>query len=233
MEFHGDPFYLTPPDQVAAVCGGYCSDPFAVLGMHVVDVETGELTKFLSHVPYPLSRVVTVRAFYPFAESVSVRVLDTNEVVPMQRIHPDGFFEAVFWERSEPFPYRLIVTEGTRDGGQGTREFYDPYSFPLLLSDFDLHLIAEGNHFRLWQVLGAHIVELPSPFANHQSPVASVRGVRFAVWAPNALRVSVVGDFNRWDGRVHPMRFRHEAGVWELFLPEEILGGTEGAALQV
>jgi 1,4-alpha-glucan branching enzyme len=235
MEFHGNPFYLTPPDQVAAICGGYCSDPFAVLGMHVVDIGTGdtghgagELAKFLSHVPYPVSRVVTVRAFYPFAESVLVRVLDTNEVVPMQRIHPDGFFEAVFWERSEPFPYRLIVTEGTRDGGQGTREFYDPYSFPLLLSDFDLRLIAEGNHFRLWQVLGAHIVELPSPFANHQSPVASVRGVRFAVWAPNALRVSVVGDFNRWDGRVHPMRFRHEAGVWELFLPEEILGGTEG-----
>lgn len=144
MDFFNDPFYLTPPDQVAAICGGYCSDPFAVLGMHVVEVGTGDMGLGTGE-----RKVITIRAFYPFAESISVRALDTNEVFPMQRIHPDGFFEAVFWERSEPFPYRLIVT-GTWDMGHGTREFYDPYSFPLLLSDFDLHLIAEGNHFRLW-----------------------------------------------------------------------------------
>ncbi|MFA0750370.1 MAG: hypothetical protein SLRJCFUN_000773, partial [Candidatus Fervidibacter sp.] len=219
-----DPIYLTPPEQVAAICGGYCSDPFAVLGMHVVELgawDEGRGTSWEAiapHAPRPASRVVTVRAFYPFAESVVVRALDTGEVVPMQRIHPDGFYEAVFWERSEPFAYRLVVT-GAWDTGHGTREFYDPYAFPLLLSDFDLHLIAEGNHFRLWQLLGAHIVELDAPNGTGEK----VHGVRFAVWAPNALRVSVVGNFNRWDGRVHPMRFRHEAGVWELFLPEEVL----------
>ncbi|MFN4178869.1 MAG: 1,4-alpha-glucan branching protein GlgB [Armatimonadota bacterium] len=229
MTHTDDPIYLTPPEQVAAVCGGYCSDPFAVLGMHIVDFGTGDEGNemiwgiFPSLVPRPAPRVVTVRAFYPFAESVSVRALDSNEVVPMRKIHPDGFFEAVFWERTEPFPYRLIVS-GAWNSGHETREFYDPYAFPLLLSDFDLHLIAEGNHFRLWQVLGAHIVELDAPSGLE----GKVRGVRFAVWAPNALRVSVVGDFNCWDGRVHPMRFRHEAGVWELFLPEEVLGRTEG-----
>ncbi len=218
-----DPLYTAPPDLVAAVCGGYCGNPFAVLGMHRVSVETGDQEQGTGTRP-----AIAVRAFFPFAETVSVHALDTHELVPMQRIHPDGFFEVVFWERSEPFPYRLIVTEGTRDGGRGTREFYDPYSFPLLLSDFDLHLIAEGNHFRLWQVFGAHIVELEAPNGAGEK----VRGVRFAVWAPNALRVSVVGDFNRWDGRVHPMRFRHEAGVWELFLPEEVLG-TEDLGLGV
>ncbi|MCS7266054.1 MAG: hypothetical protein NZ805_14630, partial [Armatimonadetes bacterium] len=224
-----DPIYLTPPEQIAAICGGYCGDPFAVLGMHVVEVGAGDWGLGTGE-----RKVVTVRAFYPFADSMAVRVLDKDEVVPMQRIHPDGFFEVVFWRRSEPFLYRLIVS-GTWDKGHGTREFYDPYAFPLLLSDFDLHLIAEGNHFRLWKVLGAHIVEVAPnfPAPDPQSPVPVVRGVRFAVWAPNALRVSVVGDFNRWDGRVHPMRFRHEAGVWELFLPQEVLGTSdEGKGLR-
>ncbi len=205
-----DPLFTAPPDLVAAVCGGYCADPFAVLGMHRVDVQYGSAET---------TNAISVRVFAPFAESVAVRALDTDEVIPLQRIHPEGFFEAIVWHRTEPFPYRVLMT-----ANGATKEFYDPYAFPLLLSDFDLHLIAEGNHFRLWQVLGAHIVELPAPLGVSEM----VRGVRFAVWAPNAQRVSVVGDFNRWDGRVHPMRFRHEAGVWELFLPEQVLGGTEG-----
>ncbi len=205
-----DPLFTAPPDLVAAVCGSYCADPFAVLGMHRVDVQYGSAET---------TNAISVRVFAPFAESVAVRALDTDEVIPLQRIHPEGFFEAIVWHRTEPFPYRVLMT-----ANGATKEFYDPYAFPLLLSDFDLHLIAEGNHFRLWQVLGAHIVELPAPLGVSEM----VRGVRFAVWAPNAQRVSVVGDFNRWDGRVHPMRFRHEAGVWELFLPEQVLGGTEG-----
>ncbi|MFA0754063.1 MAG: hypothetical protein IMHGJWDQ_001989 [Candidatus Fervidibacter sp.] len=200
-----DPLFTAPPELVAAVCGGYCHDPFSVLGMHKVSIDQ--------------RLIVSVRTFYPFAREMAVRVLDSGEVVPMQRIHSDGFFEALFWKRTEPFPYRLILTE---DNGT-VREFFDPYAFPLLLSDFDLYLIAQGDHRQLWKALGGHILELEAP----NSAGEKVRGVRFAVWAPNALRVSVVGDFNRWDGRVHPMRFRHEAGIWELFLPEALLGGAE------
>lgn len=209
MNGRNDPLYTAPPEKVAAICGGYCSDPFSVLGMHITDIGGNP--------------VVSVRAFLPHARKVFVRALDNGDLIPMQLIHPEGFFEAIFWERREVFPYR-IVTEGWGLTGNETLEFYDPYAFPLLLSDFDLHLIAEGNHFRLWQVLGARIVEMDAPNGAGEK----VRGVKFAVWAPNALRVSVVGDFNRWDGRVHPMRFRHEAGVWELFLPEEVTGKVEG-----
>ncbi len=209
MVTNGDPLFTAPPELVAAVCGGYCHDPFSVLGMHPTVIEAGHWGTTTEQT------VVTVRAFFPFAESMAVRALDSGEVYPMQRIHPDGFFEVIVWHRSEPFPYRLLLTTCGE-----TKEFYDPYAFPLLLSDFDLHLIAEGNHFRLWKALGAQVVQLPAPMGWDET----VRGIRFAVWAPNALRVSVVGDFNRWDGRIHPMRFRHEAGVWELFLPEQLLG---------
>ncbi|HUG60388.1 MAG TPA: 1,4-alpha-glucan branching protein GlgB, partial [Methylomirabilota bacterium] len=87
-------------------------------------------------------------------------------------------------------------------------ESEDPYAFPLLLGDVDIHLLAEGQHRRMADALGAVATE-----------VSGVAGVRFAVWAPNAQRVSVIGDFNGWDGRRHPMRLRREAGVWEIFLP--------------
>ncbi|MGC4115954.1 MAG: 1,4-alpha-glucan branching protein GlgB [Myxococcales bacterium] len=84
----------------------------------------------------------------------------------------------------------------------------DPYSFPGLLTDFDLHLLREGSHYRIWEKLGAHLVE-----------IRKAKGVHFAVWAPNAQRVSVVGDFNGWDGRRHPMRKHEGNGIWELFVP--------------
>ena len=90
-----------------------------------------------------------------------------------------------------------------------TSEIADPYAFPPVLSEFDLHLIGEGTHYRLYDTLGAHVREIDG-----------LRGVQFAVWAPNAERVSVVGDFNAWDGRVHPMRSRGGSGIWELFLPD-------------
>jgi len=95
----------------------------------------------------------------------------------------------------------------------GVFETEDPYSFGLLLGDLDLHLFAEGRHRDLGRVFGAQLRE-----------VDGVAGVLFSVWAPNARRVSVVGDFNGWDGRRHPMRLRHEAGVWELFVPRLATG---------
>ncbi len=88
------------------------------------------------------------------------------------------------------------------------QETEDPYSFGLLLGDVDLHLFNEGRHFQLAHCLGAQAMTIDG-----------IAGVRFAVWAPNARRVAVVGDFNSWDRRRHPMRVRHDAGIWELFVP--------------
>jgi 1,4-alpha-glucan branching enzyme len=123
----------------------------------------------------------------------------------MARLHPAGLFEAVFPDRREPFPYRLRWA----DAGRAEYEAEDPYRFPSTLSGYDLHLLGEGSHYRIYEKLGAHCAFL-----------AGVAGVTFAVWAPNARRVSLVGDFNGWDGRRHPMRLHPGNGIWELFLPE-------------
>src|SRR5208282_3611577 len=106
--------------------------------------------------------------------------------------------------------YRWRVQEP----GKAAFESYDTYAFPPSLSDFDLYLMGEGTHYQKYEKMGAHLVTFEG-----------VAGVQFAVWAPNALRVSVVGDFNQWDGRTHPMRNRGPSGVWELFVP----GLQEGA----
>jgi len=167
------------------------SDPFHVLGAHPLTMDG--------------QPAVAIRAFLPQAEGVWViRDLKTPQVIPMARVHPDGFFEAVFPGKSRIFSYRLRA----RDTAGHEWEFGDPYRFPPILSDFDLHLLAEGTHFKSFEKLGAHLME-----------VGGVRGVAFAVWAPNAGRVSVVGDFNHWDGRRHPMRARGASGIWELFVP--------------
>src|SRR5205807_2649369 len=121
----------------------------------------------------------------------------------MWRIHPAGLFEAVL-PRAKDFGYRLHVT----DPAGNVVELWDPYSYGPLLTEFDLYLIAEGTHYRTYEKLGAHIRE-----------VGGVRGVHFAVWAPNARVVSVVGNFNNWDGRVYPMRRHPTQGIWEFFLP--------------
>jgi len=123
----------------------------------------------------------------------------------MDRVHPLGLYELVFPGRERMFDYRvrLLLPDGSRE------ERHDPYAFPLVLTDFDLHLLAEGTHLEAYRRLGAHPIE-----------VAGVRGVHFALWAPNAVRASVVGDFNGWDGRRHMMRSRGHSGIWEIFIPE-------------
>jgi 1,4-alpha-glucan branching enzyme len=128
---------------------------------------------------------------------------------PMERIHPEGVFEAVFAGETEFFPYQLAVT--LPDGRKYVAD--DPYRFSPVLSDSDLRLLHEAEHTseslqRLYATFGAHQIE-------HEG----IRGIRFVVWAPNAARVSVVGDFNGWDGRIHPLRARGESGLWELFIP--------------
>ena len=127
----------------------------------------------------------------------------------MERIHPEGVFEAVFAGETEFFPYLLVVT--LPDGRNYVTQ--DPYRFPPVLTDTDLRLLHEAEHTaenlqRLYATLGAHPLE-------HEG----IRGIRFVVWAPNAARVSVIGDFNRWDGRLHSMRAGDESGLWEIFIP--------------
>jgi 1,4-alpha-glucan branching enzyme len=147
---------------------------------------------------------LVVRTFDPGAEQVHlVRTDRDEEVGALTRIHRDGLFEGRFDHVGDPFPYRLRITNGGLE-----RIIDDPYRFPPILGEMDVYLIAEGKHLRLDEKLGARPMVMEG-----------VNGVGFAVWAPNATRVSVVGDFNDWDGRRHPMRRRAECGVWEIFLP--------------
>jgi len=166
------------------------ADPFSVLGMH--------------RTPDGL----VVRAFLPYASSVSVVKSSKDAVVAeLQRVDASGFFSGSVPGRKR-FPYRLRVS-----AGDDTFEVEDPYRFGPLLGAIDTYLFAEGTHRRLHDKLGAH-----------PTTIDGVAGVAFAVWAPNARRVAVVGEFNEWDGRRHPMRFRVESGVWEIFLPHVAIG---------
>jgi len=167
--------------DIAALAGGYHPDPFAVLGPH------GSAAGW------------EVRAFVPGAQRVDL--LLGGESIAMERLHDGG----VFLARPEraPHDYRLRVV--LRDGDTVERD--DPYRYPLLLSEFDLHLFAEGTNYESYRMLGAHPLEIEGQY-----------GVRFAVWAPNAEAVFVCGSFNGWSECAHPMR-RRDGGVWELFVP--------------
>jgi len=152
---------------------------------------------------------LVVRAFLPGAGSVQAVSTDGESLGELEPVHGDGLFAGSV-SAPERGPYRLRVTW---KGGE-TAEVEDPYRFPSLMGETDLYLFGEGNHLRLYEKLGAHLSE-----------VEGVAGTVFAVWAPNARRVSVVGDFNFWDGRRHAMR-KHPGGVWEIFVP----GVAEGTA---
>ena len=165
-------------------------DPFSLLG------------------PHPASREgtagVVVRAFVPEASRVEV-LRHGKDSQRMTRIHDEGLYEVTIADARLPLVYRLAVTDG-----QGHKtERHDPYAFSQLITDFDLHLFSEGRLYRAYNLLGAHCLSLDG-----------IAGVRFIVWAPNAKRVSVVGDFNNWDGRRHQMRNRGVSGLWELFIPD-------------
>jgi len=147
---------------------------------------------------------LVVRAFLPGALTVAVIESASGAVAAAaERVHEAGLFVATLSLRREPFAYRLRA-----DWGGQPHEFEDIYHFPPVLGDLDMHLLAEGSHLASYHKLGAH------PIVHD-----GVSGVAFTVWAPNALRVSIVGDFNGWDGRRMPMRKRHGGGFWELFVP--------------
>jgi 1,4-alpha-glucan branching enzyme len=174
--------------QIDALLSGRHADPFALLG------------------PHPTSHGWLVRFFRPGAADASVLLEGASEPIAARRLRPEGFFEAAFPDsqqgRPAPSSYRIRY----RTGHGETVETFDTYAFPFLLSEFDLHLMGEGRHYDTYEKLGAHLKKLEG-----------VPGVHFAVWAPSARRVSLVGDFNRWDGRVDPMRARGSSGIWELF----------------
>ena len=193
-----------------ALAHGRLNDPFAVLGPHhhaaLADGTAG------------LSGAVTVRTYVPGA--LGVELLVEGQPARVLSSHAlDGLFTGnVDLPGTLPLArrYRLRTRWPGPDHTEVAQESADPYAFGLLLGDLDLHLIAEGRHRELGRCLGAQAMQ-----------VDGIEGVRFAVWAPNAMRVSVVGDFNGWDGRRHVMRLRHRAGVWELFIPQN-LGAQPG-----
>jgi 1,4-alpha-glucan branching enzyme len=156
--------------------------------------------------PHRVPGGIVVRAIQPAASRVELRTRPEGAVHEMRRAAelPKGVFEATLAATEVP-DYRLHVTYP--DGH--THELDDPYRYGRVLTDFDLHLLGEGTHHRAFEKLGAHRLR-----------VGSTIGVHFAVWAPNAERVSLIGDFNAWDGRVHPMRRLGGSGTWELFVPE-------------
>jgi 1,4-alpha-glucan branching enzyme len=177
---------------IAALLRAEHGDPFSFLGLH--EEQQG----------------LIVRTFQPGAARVWVVDHDSGEITSeLQRLHPEGVFAGSAGQ-DHRFRYRLRVEiEG------GLVDIIDPYQFPSLLGEVDIHLLAEGRHRRLYEKLGAH-----------PRTVDGIAGVQFAVWAPNARRVSVVGGFNRWDGRCHPMRKRVENGTWEIFVPGVELGSV-------
>ena len=149
--------------------------------------------------------VTVVRALRPSAMAMRVLLADGGRI-DMEQVHEGGLFYAVVPTAADG--YRLEADYPT-----GHVDFDDPYRFQPTVGEVDLHLLGEGKHRRLWQTLGAHPREIDG-----------VSGTSFAVWAPNARSVRVVGDFNLWDGRLHPMRLLGSSGVWELFLPGALPG---------
>jgi 1,4-alpha-glucan branching enzyme len=146
---------------------------------------------------------LVVRAFVPDAREVVVVDKDKSHV--MEKVHDCGIFELAFPRRKTAFPYKLKITYP--DDVTVTR--HDAYSYGPVLTDYDLYLFSEGKNHRVYDKMGAHPMS-----------IAGVQGTFFAVWAPNARRVSVVGSFNNWDGRVNQMRSRGSSGIWELFIPD-------------
>ena len=199
-------------EAIAALLRGAHRDPFSVLGPHADE-----------------AGATIVRAFQPAAKSIELRLVSTGVLVPMEKTDPAGVFEVRLKpdatedtatdppaedtatdpvvsgvSRTAIPDYRLRITFA----GDQVTEIDDPYRYGRVLTDFDLHLLSEGTHYRAFEKLGAH-----------RMAQGTTTGVHFAVWAPNAERVSVIGDFNGWDGRVTPMRFL-STGVWEIFIPD-------------
>ncbi|MGB0745231.1 MAG: GlgB N-terminal domain-containing protein, partial [Opitutales bacterium] len=183
---------ITTKAELDSITKVSCAEPHAILGMHPHKAKKGK-------------DCLRVCAYLDDAQSCEVVDVENEDGqrYPLKKISKDGFFEGLL-DVAEVFRYRLRIE---RYNGE-IRQFYDPYSFLPTISDDDVYLISEGTDTRIHHKMGAHLRE-----------IEGVVGASFAVWAPNAKRISVVGDFNHWDGRYHPMRRIGSSGIWELFIP--------------
>jgi len=182
---------LLSPEELASLVEVRHNSPHQLLGMHPLGDDSG----------------LVVRGFFPGIKSVEVRPLH-DATLPRFQLDPiaeTGVFEGVTQAAQQVFAYELVMTQG--DGG--TWHARDAYSFLPSLSETDLFLFAQGNEHRIYDKLGGHL-----------RVIDGVSGCTFGVWAPNALRVSVVGEFNQWDGRRHAMRLLGASGIWEIFIPD-------------
>lgn len=177
------------PDEINAICYGDHGSPFNILGIH----------------PFADDKTV-VRALRPNAQRLAFVDESTKDAEPLEmtQISEMGLFEIILEPQAEITAYHFLEIDGANE----ELRVDDPYRFALSLTDFDLYLHAEGRFWEIYEKFGAHAVERDG-----------VTGVNFVVWAPNARRLSVVGDFNDWDARIHPMQQHGKSGVWELFIP--------------
>jgi 1,4-alpha-glucan branching enzyme len=176
--------------EIASIVSADSADPFALLGLHPLGSGPED--------------VLEIRSFCPGALSAAVVPLDGQPARSMHKVHEDGLFVWISEPGSKPFGYALDI----RFPDGSTWKTPDPYCFMPQLGELDLHLFSEGNHLKLYDVMGAQ-----------PRMLGEVGGTLFSVWAPNASQISVIGDFNFWDRRRHPMRSRGSSGVWELFVP--------------
>ncbi|MGQ0696373.1 MAG: 1,4-alpha-glucan branching protein GlgB [Nitrospiraceae bacterium] len=183
---------MAPPEEIERLVKAEHWNPYELLGPHHTSVEG--------------TKAFAVRTFAPDArEARVIPDVPGSRPIQMNRIHEAGLFEAILPRPNGTSTYRIQVT----DSGGTVTERHDPYAFQPMVSDHDLYLFSEGRLFKAYDTLGAHV-----------RTVNGITGVHFVVWAPNAARVSVVGEFNRWDGRCHQMTNRGTTGLWELFIPD-------------
>ena len=182
---------MTARRDIDQIVKGSHADPFSILGVH------------------PSGKGFVARCFVPGADTVAAFTLGGEPLGELKRIDAAGFFGGPVALKARA-PIRYVASNAA-----GPWSFADPYSFGPVLGPMDDYYMAQGSHLRLFDKLGAHLIE-------HEGAT----GVHFAVWAPNARRVSVVGDFNEWDGRRHAMRFRADSGIWEVFVPDIGAGRT-------
>ena len=183
-------------EEVRSLVEAQHRSPHELLGMHILGDGSG----------------LVVRAFIPDAATVEIRPVHEKDkpCLKLERVHESGVFEGVTRAAQRVYAYDLVIT----DKSNRVRRTRDPYSFLPTLGESDLFLFGKGDERRIYEKLGAQL-----------RTIDGVHGTSFAVWAPNAQRVSVVGDFNHWDGRCHAMRSLGASGVWEIFVP----GVGEGA----
>ncbi len=178
-------------DQIELLLKNEYGDPHSVLGLHIVSKDGGSFA--------------VVRELIPGAVSINVKDNASGKKYTMEKVHDEGFFSAVIDDRKEYFNYTLIVDFG----GGNVWVTPDQYTFEPTITDYDMYLFAQGTNYRIYEKLGAH-----------EQTIDSVEGVSFAVWAPNAKSVSVIGDFNMWDPRRSQMRLLNNSGIWEIFIPQ-------------